>query len=141
MSSEADECEIIVSDLSVSRRHARVFFSSDELALEDLRSMNGTLLNGSELDGRRRLKLGDRIVVGSLPIEVIECESGKAPRVTRASERDGSVPELTCESSARNAAHSDRRAGPPWWTTSRRADRISNTRARRNHRKCRTAAL
>jgi hypothetical protein len=40
-------CEIVVPDRQVSRQHARVFSTAEGYKIEDLRSKNGTHLNGS----------------------------------------------------------------------------------------------
>ncbi len=42
-------CELVVSDESVSRRHARLSLDGDALVVEDLNSLNGTALDGREL--------------------------------------------------------------------------------------------
>lgn len=49
----------------LSRRHVRIDFSGSEPSIEDLRSRNGTQLNGRPLTGRATLRGGDRIRVGT----------------------------------------------------------------------------
>ena len=61
------ECEIRLSDVNVSRRHAEVRREDETYWLVDLGSMNGSLVNGRRV-GRERLRDGDRITLGSTEI-------------------------------------------------------------------------
>ena len=61
------ECEIRISDLNASRRHAELRKDGDGYWIVDLGSMNGTLVNGRRVD-RERLEDGDRITLGSTEI-------------------------------------------------------------------------
>jgi hypothetical protein len=64
-------CDLPVPDESLSRRHARVFFSEDGLLmLEDLGSKNGTLLEGKKIDVPSIVRRPTRIVLGSCQIEI-----------------------------------------------------------------------
>jgi two-component system, NtrC family, sensor kinase len=54
-----------LSDYTVSRRHAEVRPSGRGWCLDDLKSSNGTYLNGKHLEGPSRLKHGDLIRMGS----------------------------------------------------------------------------
>ena len=56
---------ICVDAPSVSRRHARVVFREGRATIEDLRSKNGTSVNGRTIDGAVALSDGDEIRVGS----------------------------------------------------------------------------
>lgn len=53
-----------LADETVSRRHAVVDYEAGSHVLVDLASTNGTYVNGKRVDERRRLKPGDRIVLG-----------------------------------------------------------------------------
>lgn len=60
------ECQIVIDDEKVSRRHAMVHRQGEaEFWLVDLGSANGTRLNGRRLSRPTRLRNGDRIEVGS----------------------------------------------------------------------------
>jgi hypothetical protein len=61
------DCEVRVSDLNVSRKHAEIREQGDSWVLVDLGSTNGTLLNGRKID-REPLSDGDTITVGSTEI-------------------------------------------------------------------------
>jgi hypothetical protein len=58
-------CQITIEDPMLSRRHARIDLSGDRPTLEDLRSRNGTQLNGRPVLGRATLADGDRIRMGT----------------------------------------------------------------------------
>ena len=58
-------CQITIDDPMLSRRHVRIDFSGPRPTLEDLRSRNGTQLNGRPVLGRATLADGDRIRIGT----------------------------------------------------------------------------
>jgi hypothetical protein len=65
------ECEIVLSDPNVSRRHAQVRPSAKadgEYEVVDNGSTNGTKVNGLPLTGPRRLTAGDTITLGATTI-------------------------------------------------------------------------
>src|SRR5258708_33491880 len=51
-------CQIVLDNAAVSRNHAQILESHGTYYLEDLRSRNGTLLNGKKIQGRTQM--GDR---------------------------------------------------------------------------------
>ncbi|MEV4565796.1 DUF1707 and FHA domain-containing protein [Nonomuraea sp. NPDC049419] len=58
-------CDLVLSDLTVSRVHAELRRESDgEWMLVDLGSLNGTRLNGWRLVGPARVKSGDEVAFG-----------------------------------------------------------------------------
>ncbi len=59
-----DECDFVLPDPMMSRRHFRVAVEPDEFTIEDLGSTNGTTLNAKRLEKRTRLLYGDRVVAG-----------------------------------------------------------------------------
>ena len=60
------ECDIPFADPSVSRRNSRVFLAGDAVYIEDLKSQNGTRVNGAALGTARLLRSGDQISVGDV---------------------------------------------------------------------------
>ena len=60
----AKDCDIVVADLNVSRRHAEVRLEDGEHWLVDLGSTIGTSVNGTRVS-RAKLENGDRIELGS----------------------------------------------------------------------------
>jgi FhaA, N-terminal domain/FHA domain len=59
------ECDIVLDDAGVSRRHAEIRPTEEEWVLADLGSTNGVRINGRALRGRQPLQLGDRIELGN----------------------------------------------------------------------------
>src|SRR5208337_2002152 len=57
-------CEIVLSDHSVSRRHAEITRKDDGFYIEDLLSTNGTKVANQELTEPRRLDDGDPMEIG-----------------------------------------------------------------------------
>jgi hypothetical protein len=62
------DCDVVVADKGVSRRHAQIRTKDGASTLTDLGSTNGTQLNGQQIQSRV-LNDGDRIVIGSTLIE------------------------------------------------------------------------
>lgn len=56
-------------DTFVSNVHARVYERDGDVFVEDLGSTNGTLVNGTPLDGTSKLRKGDRIQTGQTVLE------------------------------------------------------------------------
>jgi Protein of unknown function (DUF3662)/FHA domain len=59
------ECQIVVSDGNVSRRHAEIRASGGQYVVSDLGSTNGTKVNGRQITGPLQLESGDQVTVGS----------------------------------------------------------------------------
>lgn len=57
-------CELCFDDKSMSAQHFALEWTEQGMMIEDLRSTNGTLVNGVPLRGRRKLERGDRITAG-----------------------------------------------------------------------------
>jgi len=57
--------DIALSDYTISRRHAELRPAGRGWAIEDMKSSNGTYLNGNRLETPKRLKHGDLIRLGS----------------------------------------------------------------------------
>ena len=62
----ARECDCVLSDMTVSRRHARIEVRDGAWFLSDLRSANGTLVNGLRVLDEVRVRPGDRVTFGAL---------------------------------------------------------------------------
>jgi hypothetical protein len=60
------DCDLCLTDLSVSRRHAQLMRREDGWILSDLGSHNGTRLNGWLVREPVRLSAGDRVDFGSV---------------------------------------------------------------------------
>lgn len=62
--------DIVIGDDFVSGRHARLSPSGGGVALEDLESTNGTLLNGASVSQPMSLRAGDTIDIGAVRLKV-----------------------------------------------------------------------
>jgi len=80
----ADECDIRPLSDEVSRRHCAVIVEPEGISVEDLRSRNGTFVNGKRIEARTLLADGDMLRIGSLELKV----SGSRPEQARGSGED-----------------------------------------------------
>ena len=62
------DCEIVLEDTGISRRHAELRPGPDGWSVEDLGSTNGVLVNGRQIHGAQSLESGDRVELGSTEI-------------------------------------------------------------------------
>jgi len=60
------QCDIVIGDPNVSRRHCEVRREGDEHVIIDLGSTNGVLINGRQIQ-RAALAEGDRLQIGGTP--------------------------------------------------------------------------
>ena len=70
-----DTCSLMLSDASVSRRHAKVRLINGQVVVEDLGSTNGTAVN-SQFVARANLNVGDHLEIGavSLRLDILSLE-------------------------------------------------------------------
>ena len=61
---EHGTADVVIPDSGVSRRHARVLAHNGEVTVEDLRSSNGTYVNGHRVSGPVELGTGDEVQIG-----------------------------------------------------------------------------
>jgi pSer/pThr/pTyr-binding forkhead associated (FHA) protein len=66
-------CEVRIPSSEVSRRHCVLRIENGYLTIEDLRSVNGTFLNGSRVVSREIVRPGDHLEVGPVRF-VVEYE-------------------------------------------------------------------
>ncbi len=57
------DCDLVLDDPLVSRKHCRILIKNDSVFIEDLNSTNGTFLNGKRISFSE-LKIGDEISIG-----------------------------------------------------------------------------
>jgi hypothetical protein len=62
------ECDVVLSDQNVSRKHAEVRPSGGKWIVKDLGSTNGVKVNGRRITGPQSLKPGDTIELGTSKI-------------------------------------------------------------------------
>lgn len=69
------DCGFPVFTDGASRRHAEVYVADGTFLVRDLRSKNGTQVNGALIGGPQALEPGDKITVGSAQITFCRVES------------------------------------------------------------------
>jgi two-component system cell cycle response regulator len=57
---------IVIPDASVSREHAKCIAVGNSIEIEDLKSSNGTFINDQRVEGRRSMRDGDILRLGSI---------------------------------------------------------------------------
>ncbi|MDQ2679995.1 MAG: FHA domain-containing protein [Candidatus Eremiobacteraeota bacterium] len=71
----SSQADVTLSDPEVSRTHARFESSDGVVYLNDLRSRNGTFLNGRRIDDAIEVRPGDHIDVGNARMTLVRQES------------------------------------------------------------------
>ena len=66
----AEECDLRPLSEEVSRKHCAIIRKGDDLWVQDLRSRNGTFVNGLKLTEPKQLADGDLVRIGSLELKV-----------------------------------------------------------------------
>jgi hypothetical protein len=71
-------CHRVIADGSVSRRHLRFALARGELLVEDLNSLNGTLLDGQPLATfqPQEVSAGQSLAIGKINLHVSRLEEG-----------------------------------------------------------------
>ncbi len=61
------KCDVLVQDIASSREHARLTLGGERgvVLIEDLKSRNGTFVNGKRIEGHVHLQGGSRIRIGA----------------------------------------------------------------------------
>jgi hypothetical protein len=62
------ECDVVLDDSNVSRRHAEIAPSGQSWLINDLGSTNGVRVNGRQVNGPHPLQSGDRIELGTVDV-------------------------------------------------------------------------
>jgi two-component system, NtrC family, response regulator AtoC len=65
----APPCELTIEDSGLSRRHTRFTLEGDEVVVEDLGSLNGTLVDGKRID-RAKVRPGDTVQLATVTAAV-----------------------------------------------------------------------
>lgn len=88
------ECDVVLYDAGISRRHCRIFSEGGRYFIEDLGSANGTRVNGNALKEKQALSGGEQLslgpvvfvfkpVAGALPEEPTTDAGGESADSTR----------------------------------------------------------
>jgi pSer/pThr/pTyr-binding forkhead associated (FHA) protein len=82
------QCQICIGSPRVSRLHCEFTVGLTDIAVRDVGSRNGTIVNGLVIDDSVTLKVGDIVDVGPVQLELI---------TTSASPRKGAAPHVADE--------------------------------------------
>lgn len=63
--------DIVIKDPFVSSQHAKLFIEDERLFIEDLKSLNGTILNDKKLSKVHELSNNDELKIGRVLFKVI----------------------------------------------------------------------
>jgi pSer/pThr/pTyr-binding forkhead associated (FHA) protein len=69
----SSELDMVLVEDMVSRRHAKLTVTGDQIFIQDLGSTNGTFVNGEKIK-RARLQEGDRILIGTSIIKLVSAD-------------------------------------------------------------------
>ncbi len=80
-----EECDLrFAEDRRMSRRHARLVVADDQLLIEDLGGINGTVVNDIPVRGRAKLRDGDLIRLGKTELRVgASADAPKSPELVK----------------------------------------------------------
>ena len=73
--------DIVLPKSNVSKRHSRIVVKDGKIILIDLKSTNGTFINGRKIAGPHVMQDGDKVYIGDFTIEVREIAGGSAAPV------------------------------------------------------------
>ena len=71
------DCDVRISDPTVSRRHARLHVEDGKVAVEDLSSRNGTRVDGVPVHAVTPLRPGQQLRIGAVDARVEEVSAGE----------------------------------------------------------------
>jgi DNA-binding NtrC family response regulator len=80
----AEDCDLVLLDPTVSRRHLRLSVDADGVEVEDLGSRNGAAVDGRRLQDRQRLHEHARLRIGDIELQLSAVSSADAEAVTAA---------------------------------------------------------
>jgi phosphoserine phosphatase RsbU/P len=92
------ECDLILPDVLLSRRHAEIARTAGGWSLRDLGSLNGTRLNGVRVEGERPLRDGDTISMSDWALVFRDAETPSDPALLAAGARLRDVTDLATRS-------------------------------------------
>ena len=70
------DCQVVLKDFGISRQHARIVVDDEGVRIQDLKSKNGTQVNGVPVV-EAPLKDGDRILLGKFQLAFSKTLEGK----------------------------------------------------------------
>ena len=79
----SSELDMVLVEDMVSRRHAKLTVTNDQIFIQDLGSTNGTFVNGEKVK-RSALQEGDRILIGTSIIKVVGADPAQSQSEAKA---------------------------------------------------------
>src|SRR4029077_15231014 len=75
LGTDPQNCDIVFHDTSVSRQHARIGVTPEEtLFIEDLKSRNGVLINGTPIEDKQPLSTNTIVTMGTTSFVIYDRE-------------------------------------------------------------------
>jgi len=93
----ASDCDVVITDSSVSRNHAELIRAEGGYIVKDLKSSNGVFVNGKKVQ-EHYLVSGDVFTMGNHAYRYIEVEAA-AMNYSRQSQMEGTIPGISASSS------------------------------------------
>ncbi|HUA50099.1 MAG TPA: FtsK/SpoIIIE domain-containing protein [Solirubrobacteraceae bacterium] len=89
-----DDCDLVLSDEGVSRRHVRIAPGASGLGatVSDLGSINGTWVEGKRIERETEVSPGELFEAGDVALAVAPTAPGMAVDPLRQARRDGTIP-------------------------------------------------
>lgn len=85
------ECDIQLAYQQISRYHAKIYVSANGVFVEDLKSSNGTYINGRKIRSRTAVSLGDQLAFDDMSFRVTTARPGKADQTEVATSQNLSI--------------------------------------------------
>jgi pSer/pThr/pTyr-binding forkhead associated (FHA) protein len=73
----AQDCSLPLDEALASREHVHIVFENGSFSLIDQGSRNGTMLNGDKITGKKELRDGDEIIIGTTHLKFVWDKSGQ----------------------------------------------------------------
>ena len=113
-----DNCDRQIEDADASRKHARLTWKDGAIEVEDLKSRNGTLVNGGRTGGKTPLSDRDDLTLGQTRLElVLPAEAGAAAEPTALADfepTEGRTPADSIVAAAPVASPNQRSSAGDW---------------------------
>ena len=110
-----ENCDIVITDRQVSRQHAKIISSAEGIHLDDLKSKNGTHLNGQKITDSVTLQDGDLIQIALAQRFIFLSSDATLPLDSRQLNLDGSdeLPSIISDKKT-NKLRLDRKSKRVW---------------------------
>jgi DNA-binding CsgD family transcriptional regulator len=66
-----EDCNLYLSSNNISRNHAEIYFNGSSIMLRDLKSTNGTFINGKKISDAVLLNNGDKISFSNIEFKIM----------------------------------------------------------------------